>query len=217
MPVIAMRITQSEILPAIKRLGPALQLSLIGTLSGLLLLWNLIINLTNSSDPAPLPYIPFINPVDLTQIAFFVLVLGSLKLVKPSMKIQRDQIVIILAGLCFVWLSAVLIRSMHHYLDIRFDLSAMSVDTRVQSAISILWTVIGMGAMLFASRNKLRPLWVVGAALVGVVLVKCSLSISAPAAPSNASFHSSLLAACWSLPDTSHRFQKNTRSRTKNW
>jgi uncharacterized membrane protein len=172
MPLIAMRVSQIEILPAIKRLGPALQLSLIGTLSGLLLLWNLIINLTNSGDPAPLPYIPFINPVDLTHIAFFVLVLGSLKLVKPSMKIQRDHIVIILAGLCFVWLTAVLIRSMHHYLDIRFDLSAMSVDTRVQSAISILWTVIGMGAMLFASRNKLRPLWIVGAALVGVVLVK---------------------------------------------
>jgi uncharacterized membrane protein len=172
MPLIAMRIAQIEILPAIKRLGPALQLSLIATLSGLLLLWNLVINLTNSGDPAPLPYIPFINPVDLTQIAFFVLVLGSLKLVQPSMKIQRDHIVIILAGLCFVWLTAVLIRSMHHYLEIGFDLSAMSVDTRVQTAISILWTLIGMGAMLFASRNKLRPLWIVGAALVGVVLVK---------------------------------------------
>jgi uncharacterized membrane protein len=172
MPLIAMRIAQFEILPAIKRLGSALQLSLIGTLSALLLLWNLIINLTNSGDPTPLPYIPFINPVDLTHIAFFVLVLGSLKLVKPSMTIHRDHIVIILAGLCFVWLTAVLIRSMHHYLDIGFDLSAMSVDTRVQSSISILWTVIGMGAMLFASRNKLRPLWIVGAALVGVVLVK---------------------------------------------
>jgi hypothetical protein len=53
MPLIAMRIAQIEILPAIKRLGPALQLSLIGTLSGLLLLWNLVINLTNSGDPAP--------------------------------------------------------------------------------------------------------------------------------------------------------------------
>ncbi len=172
MPLIAMRIAQIEILPAIKRLGPTLQLSLIGTLTGLLLLWNLIINLTNSGDPAPLPYIPFINPVDLTHIAFFVLVLGSLKLAKPPLKIRRDHILIILAGLCFVWLTAVLIRSMHHYLDIRFDLSAMSVDTRVQTAISILWTLIGMGAMLLASRRNLRPLWIVGAALVGVVLIK---------------------------------------------
>ncbi len=172
MPLIAIRIAQIEGFPAIKRLGPTLQLSLIGTLSALLLLWNLIINLTNSGDPAPLPYIPFINPVDLTQIAFFLLVLGSLKLLTPSMAAQRKHILIILGGLIFIWLTAVLIRSMHHYLEIRFDLSAMSVDTRVQSAISILWTVIGMGAMLFASRRDLRPLWIVGAALVGVVLVK---------------------------------------------
>ena len=171
-PLIALRIAQTDIFPAIRRLGSNLQLSLIATLSALLLLWNLVINLTNSGDPAPLPYIPFINPVDLTHIAFFVLVLGSLKLIKPEMRIRRDHIIIILAGLCFIWLTAVLIRSMHHYLDIRFDLSAMSVDTRVQSAISILWTLIGMGAMLFASRRQLRPLWIVGAALVGVVLIK---------------------------------------------
>ena len=120
----------------------------------------------------PLPYIPFINPVDLTQIAFFLLVLGSLKLLRPSMALQRDHILIIVAGLIFVWLTAVLIRSMHHYLEIRFDMSYMLADTRVQTAISILWTVIGMGGMLFASRRLMRPLWIVGAALVGVVLVK---------------------------------------------
>jgi len=71
--------------------------------------------LSNSGDPTPLPYVPFINPVDLTQIAFFLLLLGSLKLLQPSMAVQRDHILIILAGLVFVWLTAVLIRSMHHY------------------------------------------------------------------------------------------------------
>ncbi|MCP4332926.1 MAG: DUF2339 domain-containing protein [Gammaproteobacteria bacterium] len=172
MPLIAIRIAQAAGFPAVKRLGPDLQISLIGTLSGLLLLWNLILNLTNSGDPAPLPYLPFVNPVDLTHIAFFILVLGSLKLVTTSTRVQRNQILILLGTLCFIWLTAVLMRSMHHYLDIRFDLSAMSVDTRVQSAISILWTVIGMGAMLFASRRHLRPLWIVGGALVAVVLIK---------------------------------------------
>jgi len=48
----------------------------------------------------------------------------------------------------------------------------MLIDTRVQTAISILWTVIGMGAMLFASRRLMRSLWIIGAALVGAVLVK---------------------------------------------
>jgi uncharacterized membrane protein len=61
---------------------------------------------------------------------------------------------------------------MHHYMDIPFDLSTMLGDTRVQTAISILWTAIGMAAMLFASRRLVRPAWIAGAALVGVVLVK---------------------------------------------
>ena len=90
----------------------------------------------------------------------------------PSLAQQREHILIMLAALIFVWLTAVLIRSMHHFLDLRFDMSVMLGDTRVQSAISILWTLIGMGAMLFASKRALRPLWITGAGLVGVVLVK---------------------------------------------
>jgi len=172
MPLIALRIAQAGNFPAIARLGSDLQLSMIGALSAFLFFWSLITNLSNSGDPTPLPYVPFINPVDLTQIAFFLLLLGSLKLLQPSMAVQRDHILIILAGLVFVWLTAVLIRSMHHYLEIRFDISDMLIDTRVQTAISILWTVIGMGAMLFASRRLMRSLWIIGAALVGAVLVK---------------------------------------------
>ncbi|MDH3764110.1 MAG: DUF2339 domain-containing protein, partial [Gammaproteobacteria bacterium] len=171
-PLITLRIAQAGRLPAIPRLGSDLQLSIIGALSVFLFFWSLIINMTNSGDPAPLPYIPFINPVDLTQIVFFLLLLGSLRLLQPSMTVQRDHILIILAGLVFVWLTAVLIRSMHHYLSIRFDMSDMLADTRVQTAISILWTLIGMGAMSFASRRLMRPLWIIGAALVGVVLIK---------------------------------------------
>ena len=72
----------------------------------------------------------------------------------------------------FLWLTAVLIRSMHHFLDIRFDLSYLLLDTRVQTAISILWTVIGMAAMNFASRRAMRLLWIVAASLIGIVLVK---------------------------------------------
>ena len=159
-------------MPAIKRLGSDLQISIIATLSTLLLIWSLILNLTNSGDPAPLPYIPFINPVDLSQIAYLLLAMGSLKLVAANARVQRYHLQLILAGLTFVWLTAVLTRSMHHYVGIPFDLSTMLGDTRVQTAISILWTVIGMAAMLFASRRLLRPVWIAGAALVGVVLVK---------------------------------------------
>ena len=171
-PLLAMRIAQLRGFPAIARLGDGLQLSLLGTLSAFLCLCSLLLNLTNSGSAEPLPYIPLLNPVDLVQIAFFLLLIDSLKLLPASLAIQREHILILLAGLVFVWLTAVLIRSIHHFLDIRFDMSAMLRDTRVQTAISILWTLIGMGAMLFASRRSMRPLWIAGAALIGVVLVK---------------------------------------------
>ncbi len=172
LPLLVIRIAQLEEMPAIKRLGASLQIAIIATLSTLLLMWSLILNLVNSGNTAHLPYIPFINLLDLSQIAFLLLSLGSLKLIKTDYKERHKHLLAILAGLCFIWLTAVLTRSMHHYLDIRFDLSTLLGDTRVQTAISILWTVIGMGAMLFASRRLIRPVWITGAALVGVVLVK---------------------------------------------
>jgi uncharacterized membrane protein len=172
LPLLVIRIAQLEEMPAIKRLGSSLQISIIATLSVLLLIWGLIINLTNSGNPAPLPYIPFLNPVDLSQIAFLLLSLGSVKLVTDTARVQRTQLLAVVAGFCFIWLTAVLTRSMHHYLDIPFDLSTLLADTRVQTAISILWTILGMGAMLLASHRLTRPAWIAGAALVGVVLFK---------------------------------------------
>ena len=79
---------------------------------------------------------------------------------------------IMVAGLVFVWLTAVLIRSLHHYLEVPFDMQRLLADTRVQTAISILWTVIGMAAMYFASKRGMRLLWIVAAVLIGIVLVK---------------------------------------------
>jgi uncharacterized membrane protein len=172
LPLLIIRAAQIAEIPAIKRLGADLQIAIIATLSTLLLIWGLIINLTNSGDPAPLPYIPFVNPLDLSQVAFMLLALASLKLVTTGRLMQRRHLLVILSGFGFIWLTAVLTRSMHHYLDIPFDLSTLLGDTRVQTAISILWTLIGMGVMLFASQRLIRPAWIAGATLVGVVLVK---------------------------------------------
>ena len=172
LPLMMIRVAQRQDLPAIKRLGSRLQLAVIATLSTLLLIWGLLMNLTNSGDTTPLHYLPFINPLDLSQIAFVLLALGSLRLLTPAAGAQREQLLAVLAAYSFVWLTAVLTRSLHHYLDIPFDLPTLLGDTRVQSAISILWTVIGMSAMLLASRRLMRRPWIAGAALVGVVLVK---------------------------------------------
>ncbi len=170
--LLALRAARGDWLPALRRFGAPLRLGLAATAAALIACWSLLVNLANSGDPAPLPYLPLLNPLDLAHLAFFVLVLSALRLLTPAMAVQREHVLILLAALAFVWLTAVLIRSMHHYAAIPFDLERMLGDTRVQSAISILWTLIGMGAMLIASKRALRTLWIAAATLVGVVLVK---------------------------------------------
>jgi uncharacterized membrane protein len=45
----------------------------------------------------------------------------------------------------------------------------------VQAAFSLFWSLLALAIMVFATRRALRELWIVGAALMGVVVVKLFL------------------------------------------
>ena len=171
-PLILMYVARTIKLPAMLRFGMPLQLGTIAPLVLILALWSIAVNFNNTADPAPLPYLPFLNPVDLAHAVFFLSVMRSLELLEPPLATYRNHVLIFLGALIFIWLSAILLRSMHHFANISFNLSEMLTDTRIQTALSILWTVIGMLAMLLASRRMMRPVWIAGAALIAVVLVK---------------------------------------------
>jgi len=171
-PLLLMYAARTIKLPAMLRFGMPLQLGTIAPLVLILALWSIAVNFNNTADPAPLPYLPFINPIDLAHAVFFISVMRALELLEPPLAVYRNHVLTFLGALIFIWLSAVLLRSMHHFADIPFNLSEMFRDTKIQTALSILWTVIGMLAMLLASRRMMRPIWIVGAALIAVVLVK---------------------------------------------
>jgi hypothetical protein len=171
-PLIFLFATRTRRLPAIQRFREPLQFSIIASLSLILVMWSLGVNFSHSGDPSPLPYLPFINPVDIAHIAWFVSMIRCRQLFRHYDSEQGFLALTLLAGFAFIWLTAVLIRSLHFYLDIPFDLSEMATDSRVQTAISILWTIIGMAAMLVSSRKQVRSAWIIGAALIGVVLIK---------------------------------------------
>ena len=171
-PLLFIYATRLGKVPAISRFGEDLQKPIIVSLSILLLAWSLLVNIFSNGDPAPLPYLPLFNPLDIAHVALFVSLIRSIKLFGIKLNNQFYPVFVILAGTAFIWITAVLIRSLHHYLDIPFDLSIMLQNTRVQTAISILWTVIGMATMLITSRRSIRKAWIAGAVLVTVVLIK---------------------------------------------
>ncbi|MEJ2446211.1 MAG: DUF2339 domain-containing protein [Exilibacterium sp.] len=155
-----------------RRFGLALQLMVSGVMGLYLLLWSLAANLGNSGAAYPLPYLPLLNPLDLTHLVFFIAVFRSLRLLDGQPEVYRYRLLAGLGVVVFIWISALLLRSMHHFTGVAFDLERLLHDAGVQTGLSILWTLIGMLTILYASRKSMRLLWLTGAVLVAVVLVK---------------------------------------------
>jgi uncharacterized membrane protein len=145
-----------------------------------LLAWVVFVNFRSDGNPAPLPYLPLLNPLDLAQagalLALVTWYLGVKRLELPQAKLPDPALAIKLLGaVLFIALNGVLLRTLHHYADVPFRLEAMVRSTLVQSAFSLFWSLLALAAMVAATRRGLRALWMVGAVLLGVVVAKLFL------------------------------------------
>lgn len=152
-----------------------------GGLAAALVLWLLIVNAASPGDAAPLPYVPLANPLDIAS-GLIVLTLVRHWLVldaaeRPAALARWDARIVwgALAALAFYWLNAALLRAVHQLAGVAFELDTLLGSTTVQVALSIFWTVISLGTMLFATRRANRIVWLVGAALLAVVVAKLFL------------------------------------------
>jgi uncharacterized membrane protein len=158
-------------MPVLQRFGVPLQLSITALMAGYMLLWIVFNDINNNGSALPLPFIPLLNPLDLAHLVFFIAVMRSLKLVDGEPE-YRKWILTALGGLVFIWINALFLRIVHHYMGIPFNLERMLLNDTVQTGLSILWTLIGMLTIVYASRKSKRNLWISGAVLVAVVLLK---------------------------------------------
>lgn len=145
-----------------------------------LALWALFVNFISSGNPAPLPYVPILNPLDLAQIGA-VLAIALWFLAGRSADVAAFRNVSLasawglLAAGVFVWANAVLLRTLHHWAGVPFSLESMLRSTLVETSLSIFWTLIALGAMVTATHRAARPVWLVGAGLMAVVVMKLFL------------------------------------------
>ena len=141
-----------------------------------LVAWTLYANFTSDGDPAPLPYVPLLNPLDIAQ-AFAFLVLASWLTTLASLGYGKDidvrkAVYALFGAATFIWANGVLLRTLHHWGGVPFRFDAMAHSVLVQAALSLFWSLLALGIMLAATRKGLRALWVVGAVLMGVVVLK---------------------------------------------
>jgi uncharacterized membrane protein len=145
-----------------------------------LVAWIVFVNFRSDGNPAPLPYMPLLNPLDLAQAGALLAVvtwyLGVKRLDLPQAALPAPATAIKLLGaVLFIALNGVLLRTLHHYADVPFRLEAMLRSNLVQSAFSLFWSLLALAAMVIATRRSWRELWMVGAALLAVVVVKLFL------------------------------------------
>lgn len=145
-----------------------------------LALWVVVPAAGMAADPAPLPWLPLLNPVDLVHL---MLLLGGIAWVRslqadpvPNARIDDPGAWRILAGvLVFIWLNTVLLRSIHYWADVPYHPDALMASTLVQAALSLFWTLLALVLMATGARRILRPLWMTGAVLMAVVVAKLFL------------------------------------------
>jgi uncharacterized membrane protein len=142
-----------------------------------LVAWSLTRNFLFEGNAAPLPYVPLLNPLDVAQATTLLVVLRSWLIARHEpalgsgrMRPWMPPAIIAFAG--FVWLNGVLLRSLHHWIGVPLGLGPLAASNVVQTSVSIFWSILALATMLSASRRRYRPAWLVGAALLTVVIIK---------------------------------------------
>jgi uncharacterized membrane protein len=82
----------------------------------------------------------------------------------------------VLAGATgFVWLNAMLLRTLHHWTAVPYEFVEMSQSMLVQASVSVFWTLCALATMIWATRRASRVVWFIGGALLAATVVKLFL------------------------------------------
>ena len=148
---------------------------------GSLLLWGLLANIRSGGESSPLPFVPLLNPLDLTLIA---LNYGVWRWLQRGRQDLADAVVWnsslqllgpLLAVSGFVTYSGAVLRAVHHHAGLPWLGDGLLHFMLAQSALSIAWALLALGLMITGHRRALRWVWLAGAVLVAVVVGKMFL------------------------------------------
>lgn len=146
-------------------------------------LWIAGATLYSTGDPHPLPYIPLLNPLDITAcfglgtLVFWYLAMRAREIPVASIDLNSMAPLIktVFAATVFVWLNGILARTIHFWGGVPFRAAALVESVVFQTALSIFWSATAFCIMFFSTRRGLRVHWFIGGGLMAVVVLKLFL------------------------------------------
>jgi uncharacterized membrane protein len=140
----------------------------------------LVVALHSDGNARPLPYLPLLNPTDITvalalgACALWLIRVRQSDLVLPQ-GVMSARWTLLLAALAFIAINTVWLRAAHHLGGVPWRADSLYASFLVQAGYSILWTLLALGLMLVAHRRAARPMWMGGAVLLGLTVAKLFL------------------------------------------
>jgi len=132
--------------------------------------------LNDPGDPAPVPYIPVLNPLDVLSIVAVALTWYALRLEQQSehWRLGDDsrKPQLFLLGLALLLSTIAVVRIVHHTTGVAWHPDALMNSVGVQSTLSIYWAILGLSGMVIGTKRLRRSIWMMGAGLMVIVVLK---------------------------------------------
>jgi uncharacterized membrane protein len=123
--------------------------------------------------PAPLPWLPLLNPAELCQLAVLALLAYWLHSSQAPALLQRRRS-FVLAGTGLLLVTGTVLHSVHHWGGIAWDDRLLS-SSLAQTSLTVAWSILGVIGWVIGSRRGQRGLWLASALLMAWVLAKLVL------------------------------------------
>ena len=148
--------------------------SLIGVAAVLGIAW--FIGLFIEGAPRPVPFVPLLNPLELSQFGFLLLLLAWYRSAATEGRalLSAELRARLLAVAAVVLLTAMTLRAVHFIGGVPWD-ESLRGSALAQAALSVVWTIAGIAAMLVGKWRGSRGVWIGGASLMALVIVKLLL------------------------------------------
>ena len=131
----------------------------------------------SDGDPSPLLYLPVANPLGVLVGMQLVVLLAWRRQAEqqwdhPFQGLVDARWSPTLFVLGVILATAETARTVHHWLNVPWNLESLWESTGLQTSLSILWAVIGLSGMVTGVRMARRPVWVAGMSWMAVVVAK---------------------------------------------
>jgi len=136
-----------------------------------LAVWAVLGALT-PADPSPLPFVPLLNPLELTQLGVVALLWRWASSGPAGTRALLPVVGPVVALVGFVVLSGWVAQGVHHLAGVAYRAHALFDSTLFQASLSMVWGLTALAAMWLGNRRGERPIWAAGALLLGLVVAK---------------------------------------------